>query len=201
MKLFWMALSWPLRMAHFSASITQTDAQRHLCSNARRDAAIIGSFSEASQVANSYRGELLDLMAIHLILLSIDTVHGGKDGSVEVVSDCLGALRRVTDLPPYRIPSRCKHSDILKNILVHCRALSFTIHYRHVRAHQDDATPFKKLSRKAQLNCICDHTAKQQIALDGAGRDTPERMFPLEPIGMFVQGGKLTSDTGDTLRF
>ena len=26
-------------------------------------------------------------------------------------------------------------------------------------------------------------------------------MFPLEPIGMFVQGGKLTSDTGDTLRF
>jgi hypothetical protein len=26
-------------------------------------------------------------------------------------------------------------------------------------------------------------------------------MFPLEPIAMFVQGGKLTSDTGDTLRF
>jgi len=53
---------------------------------------VIGSFSEASQAANSYRGELLGLMAIHLILLSIDKVHGGKDGSVEVVSDCLGAL-------------------------------------------------------------------------------------------------------------
>jgi hypothetical protein len=162
---------------------------------------MIGSFSESSRVANAYRGELLGLMAIHLILLSIDKVHSGNAGSVEVVSDCLGALRRVTDLPPYRIPSRCKHSDILKNILVHCRAMSFTIHYRHVRAHQDDTTPFKKLSRKAQLNCICDHTAKQRIAIDGTRGNTDGRMFPLEPIGMFVQRGKLTSDTGDTLRF
>jgi len=162
---------------------------------------MFGSFSESSRVANAYRGELLGLMAIHLILRSVDIAHGGNNGSVEVVSDCLGALRRVTDLPPYRIPSRCKHSDILKNILVHCRSLSFTIHYRHVRAHQDDGTSFKKLSRKAQLNCICDHTAKQRIALDGTGSDRQERMFPLETIGMFVKGGKLTSDTGDTLRF
>ena len=66
---------------------------------------MIGSFSESSRVANAYRGELLGLMAIHLILLSVDRVHGGITGSVEVVSDCLGALRRVTDLPPYRIPS------------------------------------------------------------------------------------------------
>jgi hypothetical protein len=100
-----------------------------------------------------------------------------------------------------RCPSRCKHSNILKNILVHCRALSFTLRYLHVRAHQDNATPFKKLSRKAQLNCICDHTAKQRIAIDGTEGSTAGRMFPLEPIGMFVQGGKLTSDTGDTLRF
>jgi len=107
---------------------------------------MIGSFSETSQVANAYRGELLGLMAIHLILLSVDKAHGGKAGSVEVVSDCLGALRRVTELPPYRIPSRCKHSDILKNILVHCRDLSFMIDYRHVRAHQDEAMPFQKLS-------------------------------------------------------
>jgi len=162
---------------------------------------MIGSFSESSRVANAYRGELLGLMAIHLILLSVDRVHGGITGSVKVVSDCLGALRRVTDLPPYRIPSRCKHSGILKNILVYCHALSFTMHYLHVRAHQDNATPFKKLSRKAQINCICDHTTKQQIVIDGTKGSTAGRMFPLEPIGMFVQGGKLTSDTGDTLQF
>ena len=162
---------------------------------------MIGSFSESLQVANAYRGELLGLMAIHLILLSVDRIHGTIAGSVEVVSDCLGALRRVTDLPLYPIPSQCKHSDILKNILINSHALSFTLHYRHVRAHQDNATSFTNLSRKAQLNCICDQTAKQHIAIDGSGSGTPGRMFPLEPIGMFIQGEKLTSDTGKLLRF
>jgi hypothetical protein len=85
-------------------------------------------------------------MAIHLILLSIDRVHSNLLGSVEVVSDCLGALKRVTDLPPYRILLRCKHYDILKNILVNCQDLSFTTYYSHVKAHQDDLVSFTNLS-------------------------------------------------------
>ncbi len=32
---------------------------------------LIGSFKEASQVANAYRGELLGLMAIHLLLVAV----------------------------------------------------------------------------------------------------------------------------------
>ena len=64
-----------------------------------------------------------------------------------------------------------------------------------------EETHSKKLSRKAQLNCICDHTAKQQIAIDWTRGSTAGHMFPLEPIGMFVQGGELTSNTGNTLRF
>ncbi len=130
---------------------------------------LIGLFSESLRVANAYQGELLGLMAIHLILLSIDKINGAINGSAEIVSNCLGALQRITELPPYRIPSCCEHSDILKNILVNCQALSFTVHYRHVRAHQDNSTSFKNLSRKAQLNCICNHTAKQRIAIDGSG--------------------------------
>ncbi len=70
-----------------------------------------------------------------------------------------------------------------------------------MRAHQDDSTPFKNLSRKAQLNCICDHTAKQRIATDGSGHRQSGRLFPLEPIGMFIQGEKLTYNTGDLLSF
>jgi hypothetical protein len=81
---------------------------------------LMGSFLDVLLVANAYRGELLGLMAIHLILLSKDRVHSNLSGSVEVVSDCLRALKQVTDLPPYRIPSCCKHSNILKNILVNC---------------------------------------------------------------------------------
>ena len=115
--------------------------------------------------------------------------------------DCLGALNRVTCLPPYRIPSRCGHSDILKNILVHCRDLSFATTYSHIKAHQDDHTSFKNLDRKAQLNCICDHAAKFRIATDGQDQSTPGRLFPLEMVGVYVQGEKMTSNTGGSIQY
>ena len=162
---------------------------------------IWGSFSEAQEVANAYRGELLGLMAIHLILLSINKVHPQLPGSAKIVSDCLGALKRTAHLPPHRIPTRCRHSDILKTILVHCCDLSFTLHYLHVKAHQDDNAAFVKLSGKSQLNCICDHAAKVQIAIDGLEASKPGRMSPLEPIAIFVGDQKMTSDTGDQIRF
>ncbi len=81
---------------------------------------------EASCVANAYRGELLGLMATHLIILNVNKMNPKLSRSMEIVSDCLGALKRVTYLPPYRIPSRCCHSDIIKTILVHCHGLTFT---------------------------------------------------------------------------
>jgi hypothetical protein len=136
-------------------------------------------------------------MAIHLILLSINKIRRNLTGNVEIVLDCLRALQRVTFLPPYRIPSRCRHSDILKTIPVHCQGLSFTTYYLHIKAHQDDNALFEKLSQKAQLNCICDHPAKQHITADGLVRASTGWMFPLKPIGLFVCGGKITSKTGD----
>jgi hypothetical protein len=146
---------------------------------------LIGSFKEASKATNTYRGELLGLMAIHLILVSVNWAHKSLLGDVKVVSDCLGALQRVTYLPPYQIPSRYKHSNILKKKLVNCHDLTFNIHYSHVKAHQDDTTFFDKLSRSLQLNCICDHLAKQCL---GDGIHEPKggsQLFPLEPIGIF----------------
>jgi hypothetical protein len=162
---------------------------------------IVGSFSETLSVATAYRGELLGLMAIHLILLSKNKLHSNLSGSVDIVSDCLGALKCVTYLPPYRILSRCCHSDILKTILVHCQNLSFTTYYSHIKAHQDDNKSFAQLSRKAQLSCICNYAAKQRITINGAERPALSRMFPLESIGLFVNREKMTSDTGSHIRF
>jgi hypothetical protein len=54
---------------------------------------MIGSFLESLTVANAYRGELLGLMAIHLILLSINKINCNLSGGVEIVSGCLGALK------------------------------------------------------------------------------------------------------------
>jgi hypothetical protein len=138
-------------------------------------------------------------MAIHLLLLSVNKIHPMLKGRVEIVSDCLGALNRVSYLPPYRIPLRCWHSDILKTILINCRDLSFAMHYSHIKAHQDDQTSFENLDRKAQLNCICDHAAKFRIAADAHERSAPGKMFPLEPVGVYVQGEKMTSKTGESI--
>jgi hypothetical protein len=161
------------------------------CSSGRGQ--VCGSFLETLLVANAYRGELLGLMAVHLILLSVNKIRPQLSGSVEIISDCLGALKRVSYLPPYWIPSRCRHSNILKTILVYCHGLTFTIYYLHVKAHQDDKDLFSKLSRKAQLNCICNHAAKVRISEDGMEATASCKMFLLEPIGIFVGMQKMTS--------
>ena len=141
---------------------------------------IIGSFTEESIAANAYRGELLGIMVVHLILVSVNRLNS------LLAADCLGALSRVVSLPPYHITSRCKHSNILKNILVNCRDLSFSVHFSHIKAHQDNRTSFGNLSRKAQLNCICDHLAKQRVGEADQSKHSGDLLFPLEPIGIFI---------------
>ncbi len=84
---------------------------------------------------------------------------------------------------------------------MNCRDLTFFTYYSHIKAHQDDQTSFKNLSRKAQLNCICDHTAKHRIVKDGIEKSMPGKMFPLEPVGFFVHGEKMTSETGSHIQY
>ena len=123
----------------------------------------MGSFVEHTPNAGSYHGELLGLMAIHLILRSINEVFTVLQGSVYIYSNCLGALNKVKNLPPYCIPTQCSHSDILKNIMVNCSNLSFTGIFSHVKAHQDDHIGYESLTRSAQLNCQMDYHAKKAI--------------------------------------
>ena len=81
---------------------------------------IFGSFPEQSVAAGAYRGELLGLMEIHLILIAVNKVSPILQGRAQIYYDCLGALGTVATLPTNRIPCRFKHSNILKNIMVNC---------------------------------------------------------------------------------
>ena len=65
---------------------------------------IFGSFPEQTMTACAHRGELLGLMAIHLILLAANKVNPNLTGLARVISDCLGAPGRVADLPTNRVP-------------------------------------------------------------------------------------------------
>ena len=140
-------------------------------------------------------------MAIHLILLGVNTFHIGIKGSVHIWSDCLGALDKVENLPPYRIPSRCSHGDILKNILVNCSDLTFIRKFSHVPAHQDNHTNYKDLSRPSQLNFQMDYQAKLNIwDCDEYSNEKTERL-PLEPICILLGKNKLTANNCNSLRF
>ena len=55
---------------------------------------IVGSFAEASTHANAYRGELMGLMAVHLILKVADQLWPRLRGQAVIFSDCLGAFKK-----------------------------------------------------------------------------------------------------------
>jgi hypothetical protein len=156
---------------------------------------LVGLFPEASKAANAFQGELLGLMAIHLLLLAVNTVSPRLAGRVKIYLDCLGALGHTAELPPYRIPTRCKHSDVLKMILVNCGGLLFHQEYIHVNAHQDDLKRWEDLLQEAQLNAACDAGAKAMLRLQDITNLPQQEPFPLEPLCLFVEGTKMTSDT------
>jgi hypothetical protein len=60
----------------------------------------MGSFVEYTADSGSYRGELLGLMAIHLIIPGINEVSQGLQGSVHILTDCFGALGKVENYCP-----------------------------------------------------------------------------------------------------
>ncbi len=163
------------------------------CSKGRER--LMGSFMEHTPDTGSYRGELLGLMAIHLILQGINEFHQGLQGLVHILSDCLGALDKVENLPPYPIPTQCSHSMVI------CSDLSFARIFSHVRAHQDDHTGYESLTRSAQLNCQMDYCAKKAIWDTEHNPEAPTRCFPLEPLCVLLGRNKLTSDKGEKLRF
>ena len=89
---------------------------------------LVGLFKEASKAAIAYRGELLGLMVIHLILVSVNWVHKSLSGSAKVVSDCLGALQWVTYLPPLLNSIKMQTFRYLK--IYTCELSGFDIQYK-----------------------------------------------------------------------
>ncbi len=71
----------------------------------------------------------------------------------------------------------------------------------HVKARQDNIASFDKLSQKAQLNCTCNHATKKRIAVSKMEGAILGRLFPLEPIGIFINGKKMKSKTGNQIQF
>ena len=143
-------------------------------------------------------------MAVHLLLLAVAKLRPRLRGRCRIYCDCVGALRKVAFLPRSHLPSGCRHSDVLKIVMLHCSNFSFAMEYVHVRAHQDTRgrTPYRALLRPAQLNCQVDLQAKSRLIQTGAAAaQQSQRTLPLEAVTVRVQGIKVTMDNADHLRF
>jgi hypothetical protein len=55
----------------------------------------LGRIPEGSKDSCTFRGELLGVLAIHLVLLVVNELNKELAGTVRIASDCLGALGRV----------------------------------------------------------------------------------------------------------
>ena len=183
------------------------EAHPHLCSTAFTiectdgTGVISGSFAEFSAVASAYRGELLGLMAVHLILHALREVTGRLSGKIRVYSDCKGALSKIRWLPTARIPARCRHADILKVLLQTRDAIGEVCVYKHVRAHQDVIVGFYVLGRPAQLNCLMDAKAKRSLLEALTSGSELKRQFPTEAIACHVGMRKVTSEAAGDIHF
>jgi hypothetical protein len=91
--------------------------------------------------------------------------------------------------------------DILKTILVKCHGLSFHQKHIHVEAHQDNRMQWGDLSRDAQLNVACNAGAKAMLRSQDITDLLQQEVFPLEPLCMFVEGTKTTSDMGAHIQY
>ena len=158
---------------------------------------LAGSFSEYSSSASSYRGELLGLCAINVILLAL-TIVGNIDNKprVSIWCDNKGAVNRASD-QSRRIKCGRPCADILRLLRSIRQELPLSASYTHVKAHMDDKLSWEQLTLEQQLNCHCDTLTKAAVSrsLEHAHHHTSiGQLLPKESVGLYVHGRKLFWD-------
>ena len=162
---------------------------------------ITGPFYEKSNVASSYRRELLGLHALHVLLHAIESYYELGKSPVLIWCDNKGDLS-ASKRHHKQVPTGKKHSDILRALQAVRRQNSTNHNYFHMFAHHDNITNWLDLPLETQLNCICDSLAKSAVhhslvAPSHGGRQT----LPFETVAVYVGGEKQTQDVNTELRF
>ena len=121
-----------------------------------------GTLTEISPSADSYRGEMLGMLAIRLFLLAVEEYYGAVTTSNDICYDNKGALYTF-ERKSQRVPSGKANTDIQRVLqTIKHRSKSKYIQH-HVRSHQDKLKPWHKMTYEEQLNYYCDKMAKKAI--------------------------------------
>lgn len=161
-----------------------------------------GWFYERSSKANAYRGELLGMVAVHLLATFVTEFYALPTCLGNALCDNIGALTQASKLRQ-RIPTGSKHSDLLRSLRSIKSKIPMRFCYSHVRGHQDDFLTWRSLSLVQQLNVQCDAWAGMSItsSIDSAIEPPRESwLLPRESAAVIIDGHKLTSDISDDIR-
>lgn len=160
-----------------------------------------GSFCEFSPGASSYRGEMLGLCALQLLLLAFDTWYSPNNAPpVTIYCDNEKAGERAQE-EHRRIKPGWSCADVLRSFRDTKLGIRFPLRFVHVSAHMDDILPWDQLSQAEQLNCMCDSLAKDALTKGILEHYSDGRnMLPRELAAVIFSEGKATSDPADQLR-
>ena len=161
-----------------------------------------GEFTEQSRWADSYRGEQLGMLAIHIILLTVEEHFGESLSNANIFCDNLGTIHKFSTKYA-RVSSSAKNNDILR-VLRKIQSTSALAHkLSHVKAHQDDMLRYDALSLEAKLNVNCDGRAKQVLrkAANSSALHPNTVHLPLEAAVVVINEEKQTADFAKDLRY
>jgi hypothetical protein len=161
-----------------------------------------GWFYERSSKAGSYRGELLGLVAIHLLTAFASEYYATDKCSGNVYCDNKGALGQASK-NRQRVRTGAKHADLLRALRSIKARCPMSFYYTHVRAHQDKYLSWRALTLVEQLNVTCDSLASQAVTYgmsEGAEVANATGLLPREHAAILFQGEKLTSDISSEVR-
>ena len=122
---------------------------------------VSGTLAEWSADASSYRGEMLGMLAVRIFLLAVETYYKPNNSnrcSGRMSCDCKSALHTFSKKGK-RITATASNADIRRTLREAQRRSRQHYSLAHVRGHQDNHKPLRKLSLEARLNVECDSMA------------------------------------------
>ena len=124
---------------------------------------LAGNFTEVSASGSSYWGEVLGLCAMHVLVLTIETHFGCSSTSgMTIFCDNEVTVDRANQVCR-RIKPRWACGDVLRSFHNICQRISTALTFEYVESHINDHIPWNDMTLPQQLNCQCDHLAKQAI--------------------------------------
>ena len=123
---------------------------------------ISGSLVEVSPSAGSYRGEMLGMLAIRLLLLAVEEYFGAITKDNRICCDNKGAIFTF-EKKSKRVTAGKSNADIrrvLRSIKARTRS-SFLQSYD--KGHQDNVKRWSDMTYEERLNSTCDRMAKDAI--------------------------------------